>query len=125
MALEVVGSEQSAGTIGIATGVIGFGIDSLQITFVSETKEFITGPGTGFRKLSFTVAYKFSAMQVQLKAQTLIYTYGTANFCQGLKLVCANHSEGSWRCSRRTTRRSCCNTHTCINRRNYWNGNCS
>lgn len=56
---EDVGFGSSADTRGIAMGAIGFGMDSLQMTFVSETSEFITGPGTGFRKLSFTVTCVF------------------------------------------------------------------
>lgn len=57
MAFIVSGSASGAGKIGmgIGTGVIGFGIDSLHTTFVSDTKEFITGPGTGLTKVSVTL----------------------------------------------------------------------
>lgn len=41
--------------IGMGTGVMGFGIDSLVMTLVSETKEFITGPGMALTKVSLTL----------------------------------------------------------------------
>lgn len=39
-------------TTGRGTGAMGLGIESLQTTFVSDTREFMTGPGVGFIKLS-------------------------------------------------------------------------
>lgn len=49
---------------GMGTGAIGLGIDSLHTTLVSDTSEFITGPGTALTKVSVQETWKMVVSDV-------------------------------------------------------------